>query len=538
MSDDELIGKQLGEYEIESLLGQGGMARVYRALDVRLKRQVVIKVIDPAARSNPDYLLRFEREAQIVARLDHPHITRLYRFDEQDGWLYMAMQQIEGADLGVVLASYRADQEFMDPHDARRIVHEVCAALDYAHQQGVIHRDVKPANILLDRGGRAFLGDFGLALLTELGTRGEIFGSAHYIAPEQAVSSAKAVAQSDLYAMGVILYEIFTGDVPFKAATPLDIALLHMSEAPVPPRQLRPELNAELESVILKALAKKPEERYPTGAALSAALDQALDARSAASLIVPPSSPARHTIPERVALELGQPPLPLIPAEVALTPPVPETSETPALKEPVAPPATKRPLLYLGMLGVAALLLLLACLTTFAVPALLNRLSQMSKSAVVETQTEQVIDAGLLRTPGLASTASAVETKFPFTASVTQTPVVYKLLIIRSNDSLILINQSTTSFPLKSIRMNANKGVLNGTSWSQPSLESGDCVGAWRDGADGQLPNTVTCNLVGKIELKKKDWFGALSFDVLYNGQKVGICDREQNQCLITIPPP
>src|SRR5262249_34334997 len=162
---------------------------------------------------------RFEREAQIIARLDHPHIVRLYRFDEQDDWLYMAMQQIEGADLGVVLASYRADHEFMDPNDARRIIHEICSALDYAHDKGIIHRDVKPANILLDREGRAFLSDFGLALITEVGTRGEIFGSAHYIAPEQAVSSAKAVVQSDFYAIGVILYEIFTGDVPFKAAT-------------------------------------------------------------------------------------------------------------------------------------------------------------------------------------------------------------------------------------------------------------------------------------------------------------------------------
>src|SRR5262245_7050692 len=169
MTEDDLIGKQLGEYQLEALLGRGGMARVYRAVDGRLQRHVVVKVIDPASRQNPDYMLRFEREAQIIARLDHPNIVRLYRFDEQDGWLYMAMQYVEGADLETVLAGYRADKQFMEPEDIRRIVHEICSALDYAHSKGVIHRDVKPANILLNRQGSAILGDFGLALLTEIG---------------------------------------------------------------------------------------------------------------------------------------------------------------------------------------------------------------------------------------------------------------------------------------------------------------------------------------------------------------------------------
>jgi serine/threonine-protein kinase len=188
MTEDSLLGKQLGEYQIEALLGQGGMARVYRAMDVRLKRQAVIKLIDPPSRNDPGYVMRFEREAQIIGRLDHPNIVRLYRFDEQDGWLYMAMQYVEGADLGVVLASYRADQELIEPDDACRIIREICSALDYAHRNGVIHRDVKPANILLDRQG-GLISDFGLALITEIGTAAK-FWIAH-IAPEQAVSSAR-----------------------------------------------------------------------------------------------------------------------------------------------------------------------------------------------------------------------------------------------------------------------------------------------------------------------------------------------------------
>src|SRR5260370_42500091 len=206
MTDDSLLGRQLDEYRLEALLGQGGMARVYRGLDTRLKRHVAIKVIDTPFRADSDYEMRFEREAQAVAQLDHPHIVRLYRYGEADGLLYMAMQYIEGADLGFVLASYRADGDFMRSEDARRIVREVCLALDYAHSRGVIHRDVKPSNIVLDKQGRAILTDFGLSLLTEIGTRGQILGSPHYIAPEQAISSARAVPQSDLYSVGVILY--------------------------------------------------------------------------------------------------------------------------------------------------------------------------------------------------------------------------------------------------------------------------------------------------------------------------------------------
>ena len=278
MTQDAFIGKQLGEYRLEALLAQGGMARVYRAVDVRLKRYAVIKVIDPRFHNDPDYLMRFEREARAIARLDHPNIVRLYRFDKQEDWLYMAMQQVDGTDLGTVLTGYHADREFMEPADACRIIGEVCSALDYAHQKGIIHRDVKPANILLDRQARAFLTDFGLALMVDVGTRGEIFGSPHYIAPEQAMSSAKAVPQSDLYSIGVILFEMFTGNVPFNAAGPVDIARLHMSEPPPAPRAMRPEINPELEAVILKALAKSPEERYANGAALAEALEQSLKA--------------------------------------------------------------------------------------------------------------------------------------------------------------------------------------------------------------------------------------------------------------------
>ncbi len=306
MTTDKLIGRQLDEYRIDTLLGLGNMARIYRATDIRLKRQVAIKIILSGFEHDADYVMRFEREAQAIARLDHPHIVRLYRYGEVEGILYMAMQYIEGASLAHVLASYRQDGAFIEPEEASRIVREIGTALDYAHGEGVIHRDVKPHNIMLDKKGKAILTDFGLVLLTTEGTRGEILGTPHYLAPEQAISSARAVPQSDLYSMGVILYEMFTGQRPFEAPNPIDVAMMQVTRTPRPPRELRPQLSPALEAVILKAMAKKPENRYPSAAALADALDAALR----------PGAPARKRAPARRRSA---------PAKAAETAPAPET---------------------------------------------------------------------------------------------------------------------------------------------------------------------------------------------------------------------
>lgn len=275
---NSLLHQQLDEYRLEAVLGRGGMARIYRGFDVRLNRKVAIKVIDAPFRTDPDYIVRFEREAQAIARLKHPHIVTLYRYGEADGLLYLAMEYIEGADLAAILAGYRADQSLMPAARAGQIIRPICLALDYAHQQGVVHRDVKPSNIMVDPEGRPVLTDFGLALLDNR-TRGEIFGTPHYMAPEQVVSSAGATPQSDLYSIGVILFEIFTGKLPFDAVHPHELAMLHLTEPPPPLRQLNPALSPELEAVVLKALAKTPEERFPGGAALADALDQALQSQ-------------------------------------------------------------------------------------------------------------------------------------------------------------------------------------------------------------------------------------------------------------------
>jgi eukaryotic-like serine/threonine-protein kinase len=296
---DSLINQRLDEYQIEALLGKGGMARVYRGKDVNLQRTVAIKVIDTPYRMDSEYHKRFEREAQAIAQLEHSSIVHVYRFGEQAGLFYMAMQFVEGEDLESLLDRYRQGGKFLEAETILQITQDICRALDYAHQHGVIHRDLKPSNILINKKGRAILSDFGLALLIEIGTRGEVLGSPDYISPEQAISSAKVVPQSDLYSFGVILYEMFTGQVPFSGETALDLAMRHLTDPPPPPRHFRPDLSPAVEEVILKAIAKKIEDRYSNGSEFVQALEAVLSSDTSLSVESSSRSAALSTVEQK-----------------------------------------------------------------------------------------------------------------------------------------------------------------------------------------------------------------------------------------------
>ncbi|MEO1165809.1 MAG: serine/threonine-protein kinase [Chloroflexota bacterium] len=204
---DPLIGQTIDGYDIQSLLGHGGMGRVYQALDITLNRYAALKVMSHPTHKAELYKKRFDREAQSIAKLKHPNIVAIYRFNRTDDFSYMAMEFVDGADLRWVLRDYASNGELIDYKTLYDIINQIAKALDYAHKNGVIHRDIKPSNIMIARDGAAILTDFGLALDTNEGTLGEAFGSPHYIAPEQAVNSAKAVPQTDIYSLGVVLYE-------------------------------------------------------------------------------------------------------------------------------------------------------------------------------------------------------------------------------------------------------------------------------------------------------------------------------------------
>lgn len=295
---DPLLGQQLANFRIERLLGSGGMAQVYLGRDVILQRPVAIKVIHTAQRGKSSVSKRFVQEARMMAKWRHDNIVQIYYADHhQDGFFYYVMEYVDGSDLASILSYYAETGELMPIADVLHITRSVASALDYAHRQGVIHRDVKPSNILIADHGRVLLGDFGLALDTRDKSQGEAFGTPHYISPEQARRSTDALPQSDLYSLGVLLYEMLTGVVPFDDASSAALALQHLSQPPPPPRSLNPNLSLAVEAVLLKALEKDPRKRYQSGAELVAALEKALYSK--------PPRPAN-----------GKKPLPPIPAGV------------------------------------------------------------------------------------------------------------------------------------------------------------------------------------------------------------------------------
>ena len=329
MREDTLLTQQLDEYRLVSFIKKGGMAGVYLGFDTHLQRHVAIKVMSRPLRTDEEYSRRFAQEAQTIAQLEHPNIVRMYRYGNVDGLLYMAMQLIEGADLSAVLTACRKQNELMPLADVAYVIRQLCIALDYAHGRGVIHRDVKPSNIMLNQEGQIFLTDFGISLFHKFGTLGEVFGTPHYISPEQAVSSRHAVPQSDFYSVGIMLYEMVTGQLPFNAIGPLVIAHMQMHEPPQPPSELRPALPAALDEVILTALIKDPAERYASGADLSQALDRALGIGTTDALLVPASQDLCQQI-EQVAA----PPAKTLPPPITPIAPVAKDAPTPTMAEP------------------------------------------------------------------------------------------------------------------------------------------------------------------------------------------------------------
>ncbi len=283
MDHDRYLGQQIDDYRLEALLGRGSMARTYLATDLTHNRQVALKLMNAGQIGEADAQARFRQEARAIALLDHPHIVRFYASGQADETLYIAMEVITGDSLAAVLQHCQAEGRYLPAARILRVIRQIGSALDYAHTQGIIHRDVKPQNILLEPSGRAVLTDFGLALIVAEGTRGTALGTPHYLPPEQARSSASAVPRSDLYSLGVILYEMLTNVRPFESRNAIEVAIMHISQAPRPPSTHRPAIRPALDGVVLRALAKKPEERFPTGAALADALAAALPGADASS---------------------------------------------------------------------------------------------------------------------------------------------------------------------------------------------------------------------------------------------------------------
>ncbi len=281
---DDLTGQNLGQYRVLAALGEGGMAKVYKAFQPGLERVVALKVLPEYHMRDAEFLARFQREARAIAHLSHPHVLPVYDFGQAGNVTYIVMQYVEGGTLKRIVGQAISLQRIGD------LLGQVADALDYAHEQGILHRDIKPSNILLERGQRVLLGDFGLAKIVDSGeyltATGVGIGTPAYLSPEQG-QGEKVDARTDVYALGIILYELVTGRVPFRAETPLAVIIKHIT-APLPlPSTINPALPESVEQVILKTLAKNKEDRYPGAGAMMAAFKQAIQGMSD-TLIKPP----------------------------------------------------------------------------------------------------------------------------------------------------------------------------------------------------------------------------------------------------------
>ena len=391
--------RRIGKYELQEQLGHGGMAEVWKAFDVQLHRYVAIKILHANLQEDPNFVARFEREARLIASLHHPNIVQLHDFQiasqESNGTTaYMVMDYIDGETLGQYIESTSKQGNIPYPTEIVQIFTAIGLAVDYAHQQGMIHRDLKPANILLDKrntthvaAGEPILTDFGVAKL--VGASGNTLAGTHvstplYISPEQ-VNGYAGNERSDLYALGVILYEMVTGVLPFQGDDPEKVMSQHLSAAPRSPRSINPNIPPALEAVILRSLAKDPAARFPSASSFAAAIAEGLDVPIPAKLgkptypndvvnmptyVVSPLSPAvmSPAQPEaNISTPSAAPSTPLLPQRTPVyanamagtsTPSMPQTPppiQTPAIVGQSQPTRARRWLIP----GVLALLVLL-----------------------------------------------------------------------------------------------------------------------------------------------------------------------------------
>ncbi len=324
--------RRIGKYELREHLGRGGMAEVWKALDTQLGRFVAIKILHPDLQSDPSFVIRFEREARVIASLHHPNIIQIYDFhiaqppEVETTLAYMVMDYVDGPTLAHYLHHTAHIGMFLSPTQLLQLFTPICLAVDYAHEQGMIHRDLKPSNILLDKRGVAktaigvpILSDFGIVKMLSSTTNslsGGWLGTPTYISPEQ-VAGAAGNERSDIYSLSVILYEACTGTLPFQGETPTAIMMQHLHATPTPPGLINKTIPPALSAVIMRGLAKSPDDRFTTASALVASVADALGLPSSGSASVLPI----YSGPTYITPSQALPPSHMRPSVTPHTPP-------------------------------------------------------------------------------------------------------------------------------------------------------------------------------------------------------------------------
>ena len=281
---EDLTGKVFGVYEIAAPLGEGGMAAVYKAYQPAMKRFVAVKVLSRKLAESGEFTTRFQREALMLAQLQHPHILPVFDYGQVDGYSYIVMPFLQNGTLAELLQTRRRSLT-----EIYQIMTQIGGALGYAHARGMIHRDVKPSNVLIDEQGNCLLTDFGLARMVEISSEsltsaGAIMGTPAYMSPEQGKGDILD-GRSDLYSLGVIFYEMLTGQVPYRDKLPMMVVIKHIHDPLPSARELVPDLSDAIERVLIKSLAKEPEERYQTAEDFVQAVQKAIQANSAGKAV-------------------------------------------------------------------------------------------------------------------------------------------------------------------------------------------------------------------------------------------------------------
>ena len=592
---DPLLGQQLGNYLIQQALGQGGMARVYKGMDISLKRPVAIKVIGEGLRQSEFYVQRFEHEAQAVANLRHPNIVSIFYFGDQDNLYYLVMEYIDGTNLEAVLTNYADNHELMPYADVVRILEAIASALDYAHEQGVIHRDVKPSNIMVESSGRPVLTDFGLALRLSEGTVGDTFGTPHYISPEQAQSSANAVPQSDLYSLGVIAYEMLAGTVPFDDPSPTALAMQHIMVAVPSPRLFNPNLSEAVEQVLFKVLAKEPGDRYASGAefvnALRWSLEAMLHSPRAVNILPDLSASEEETVRHvsmQTVLDKVQQELALQQARGQL---VTRSSEAAGLS--VLPHRLGSLLPYIAATSIAVVALIVIVLifsssmsASITTPTYENLIVAADASPISIPATVTAIPLSVTLIPPSTTPLPATSTPGPANIIIppTETPILptapiiiptvttlppmatlvppsetptqvegspaptsvpsdwLPVRFIYSSELFYWMNDANRSISARPIVFEHIGGAehFEGQRWAYWTMEAGRCMEIvfadvkYPQRPDGCRPNAYfTPTRTQNVNF----WTGSGQFRVLWNGTEIAVCEIASGECSAAVPP-
>src|SRR5215468_2607906 len=294
----EVLGER---YQLQNPIGRGGMATIYRGHDMRMDRVVAIKVLREVYSTDPKFVTRFQREAKAASALQHPNIVQVYDYGQSDGNYYIVMELVEGTDL----RRYLRSRGILDIDRAIIIAHDIALGLGAAHRRGIVHRDVKPQNILVGRDGSIKLTDFGIASVYKdinaerLTTTGMTLGTVQYYAPEQAQGEIVTPA-ADVYALGIVMYEMLTGHPPFDGDSPVAVAMQHIQDPPTPPSQLNPSIPPALEEIIMRCLEKVPKMRFRDGSQLARALETLGDSEIGETVAVTPGHAPKLTTSNHV----------------------------------------------------------------------------------------------------------------------------------------------------------------------------------------------------------------------------------------------